>query len=291
VAAIVESSDCVPRSAPLSAYLRYETSDPRAAEDDSARLLSPHRLTVCAEGTPFSAVGRCADVGGVSLCYLSYGAEVTMDRPSQEDYVAILAPLQGTALVRHAGEEFSAHSSTIAAISPGASLHTRWSHDCRVLLLRADANALDRIVHQLAPIAPHEEVRLHASRVTGPAAAAIYGVMQLLTQVFDSYGPNDEVPGLVARQLREQALNTVVLSIPNTTAMRSSQLSPLLVAAVSAPWSTCSRPRPRQPIRSAISPALWASAFAPSSSRSGMTSRPRLARICSTCGSPRRTRS
>jgi len=203
----------------LSGFARYETSDPGEVQTASTQLLSPHRLTVY-EDHKLSAFGRCADLGDISLCYLAYGAEVSMDRPSQDDYVAVLVPLRGSADVSHAGDSFVIRSGeAVAVVSPGASLHTRWSSDCRMLLLRVGRKALERAAAQLAPGLEDHPVSFAGPRVTGRKAAAVAGTTHLVAEVLDQHGTSGPMPRPVARALADHVLGTLLLAVPNSATL------------------------------------------------------------------------
>src|SRR5262249_23080916 len=88
----------------LQAYERYRTCNPEAAEAQAATLLSPHRLSVHQDHARFRASGRFADADGVTVSYMSYGSEVTIDRDAQERYLAVLAPITGHLEVLHQGQ-------------------------------------------------------------------------------------------------------------------------------------------------------------------------------------------
>lgn len=196
---------------------RYRTVDPQAAEDVITGFLSPHRLTVHGDDQRFAAVGSVAEAGAIALCLMSYGEEVVVDRPAQDDpYVAILVPMSGQLLVRLKDEEFVARPyQTMAAISPGEGFHLRWSKDCRVLTLRADSAALQSAVLALSPQAQDKPVRLNSAKVDGPQRYAILGIAQTLTHVFSNYRHCSELPRPLARLLSEQALSTVLMTLGN----------------------------------------------------------------------------
>jgi hypothetical protein len=73
-------------------FERYRTSDPDQAETQAARLLSPHRLRVRPSESAFDAKCSVASFGTTSLYLARYGAEVTIDRPSQSRYMTVMIP-------------------------------------------------------------------------------------------------------------------------------------------------------------------------------------------------------
>ncbi len=199
----------------VPAYERYRTTDPGVAEAVISGFLSPHRLVLHGDGHQFAAIGRVAAAGAVSLCSMSYGQEVSVDRPAQDDcYFAVLVPISGRLTVRLKGEEFIANPQrTIAALSPGQRFHLEWSADCHVLTLRVDVVALQQALLALSPRASRQPFRLHSALVAGAQCYPIWGIAQTLAHVFNNYPCRSDLPGHLTRQLSEQTVSTLLLSL------------------------------------------------------------------------------
>ncbi|MGE0214794.1 AraC family transcriptional regulator [Mycolicibacterium sp.] len=199
----------------LCGYERYRTVDPDRAEKAIAGFLSPHRLTVHDEGGHFAAMGRVAEAGPVSLCLMSYGQEVAVDRPAQDDpYVAVLIPLRGQLLVRVDGTEFVATPRDhLAAVAQGDRVHLRWSKDSCVLTLRADRTALQTALLGLSPRAETAALKVDSAKLAGAQRQALIGAAATLMQAFDTCRPDQGLPRRLARRLSEHALSTMLLTI------------------------------------------------------------------------------
>jgi len=204
----------VPDGTLLRGFERYQTADPEVAEGTIASFLSPHRLTIHGETRRFAATGRVAEVGALSLCLMSYGEEVIVDRPVQDDrYVAVLIPVQGRLLVRLRGMEFVATpSESIAVLSQRERVNLRWSKDCRIMTVRADAAALQAALAELSPRLSGSSLKLESAQIVGLRRQAVLGVAANLVQACSSCG-SDGLPRFLIRRLSEQALTTLLLTL------------------------------------------------------------------------------
>ncbi|KMO83801.1 AraC family transcriptional regulator [Mycolicibacterium chlorophenolicum] len=196
-------------------YERYRTADPIAAQVAATNFLSAHRLTVRGEPRRFAAVGSIAEAGPVSMCVMSYGEEVAVDRPIQDDpYVAVLIPICGRFLVRLKNTEFvMTPQDSIAAICPRDRLHLRWGKGSRVLALRADTTALQAALKDLSPHAGDSPLQLDSACLAGSQRKALIGIAATLTHVFNSYRPDQRIPRPIIRRLSDHALSTMLLTI------------------------------------------------------------------------------
>lgn len=196
-------------------YERYRTTDPGIAEEVISSFLSPHRLSIRGHGQRFAAVGSVAEAGAVSLCLMSYGEEVRIDRPAQDDqYFAILVPMAGRVLVRLKGREFIASPyESLVALPPGERVSLGWSEDCRVLTLRADSSALQRALVGLSSRAEDRPLKLDSARVVGSERYAILGAAATLMHAFANYPSCSDLPRFLVRRLNDHALSTMLLTL------------------------------------------------------------------------------
>src|SRR5262249_4687352 len=117
--------------------------------------------------------------------------------------------------VRHQKQEFIARPHQAqAAVSGGDSLHMDLSADCAVLLMRAEIAALTEALRTLAPEA-EGPLRFESAVADPRSCQAISGTMAMLSSVLDNFGSVDAIPAHLCRQLREHALNTVLLNVPH----------------------------------------------------------------------------
>ncbi|MEN4476897.1 AraC family transcriptional regulator [Mycolicibacterium cosmeticum] len=204
-----------PTGSLLRGYERYRTADPERAEKVIASFLSPHRLTVHAGDGRFAAVGNVAEAGAISLCLMSYGQEVAVDRPAQDDpYLAVLIPIRGRLLVRVKNTDFVATPRDCAAtLSQGDGVRLLWSADSWVLTLRADATALRAALLGLSPRADRAALKFDSAKLVGAQRQALLGVAATLMHAFNSCRTDGGLPRLLARRLSEHALSTMLVTI------------------------------------------------------------------------------
>jgi hypothetical protein len=101
----------------------------------------------------FSASFQAVQVGGVTVGIVSYGAEITIDRPGYDGSVAALVPVSGALSVEHRGREYVAtpdHSMVVFSPGHGA-MHLRWGPRTVVMALRADTDELMRALAVQVP--------------------------------------------------------------------------------------------------------------------------------------------
>jgi AraC-like DNA-binding protein len=200
----------------LRAYERYLTRSPEAAEAEAAALLSPHRLSVQRDRASFRALGRFADAGGVTVCHMSYGSEVTIDRAGQERYLAVLVPAAGHIEVLHQGQRHVVSAGrAVAVLTPGEPVHMSWGAGSEVFTLRADTRAMQEALKALAPHADDRPLRFRAPVLDFRSGIAVYGAARLLADVFSQYPSAKEIPRRIIQMLADQALNAVLLGLEN----------------------------------------------------------------------------
>ena len=192
----------------LRGYERYRTVNPDQAEEAISNFLSPHRLTVHGGGGRFAAVGNVAEAGAISLCQMSYGQEVTVDRPAQDDpYVAVLIPICGRLLVRLKNTEFVATPyDCVAALSQRESVRLLWSKDSRVLTLRADTTALQTALLGLSPRADSSALRLDSVKLVGSQRQALLGIAATAQPPYDVATLTNRLRGLEPVDLKAAML-------------------------------------------------------------------------------------
>jgi AraC-like DNA-binding protein len=204
------------RSDILQAYERYRTRSPKAAEAEAATLLSPHRLSVDRDRASFSALGRFAGTGDVTVCQMSYGSEVTIDRVAQERYLAIVAPTAGHLEVRHRGQQYVISAGrSLAVLTPGEPVHMSWASGCEIFGLRADAQAMRAALKALAPHADDRPLRFRDPALDFRSGIAVYGAARLLADVFSQYPSAEQISHRIIQMLADQVLNAVLLGLEN----------------------------------------------------------------------------
>lgn len=195
----------------------FRTRDPLEAQEEAVPVTAPHKLKLRGREDDFDASVRCAAVGDAYLCVLQYGAEIVINRPGYDYCVSVLVPLSGHLAIEQRGREYIAlpHQSMVV-LSPGhGAVHMRWSPGTTVMALKADTAGLVQALRWIAPRADDRPFTATSPQLAGPALRPIFGVAQLFTDVFSAHGRDQRIPPPLARQLREQTLSTLWLSVPN----------------------------------------------------------------------------
>lgn len=204
---------------PALAATAFRTNDPATAQRETERLLSPHRLSLHGSTAGFDARVNRAVLLDVTMLAIGYGTSVTIERPTETDYVVVLLPLAGHLHVRHQRQEFVVSPRrTAAVLSPGAGMTLSFSPECALLSLRVDASAFAKTARRLAPhLDVGATVRFEPLVHNGAYAVdALYGVARLLQSVVENPLTRERIPAFVAEQLREQVLATVLTVQPHS---------------------------------------------------------------------------
>lgn len=202
----------------LSGFEVYQTSDPSVAETAASKLTTaPHRLDVVGGPSAFEAFARLAPNGGTALGVFHFGAEVKLDRPPSDKYVSVLLPVAGQLVLERQDRQFAADSrGAMLVLSPGhGSIHLHLSAGMAVVALRVDAAELLEGLRWVAPHADADRFVATSSLLPAQSSFPIKGVTRLFADVFSTYGPDRQVPAVLAKQLREQVISTLWLSVPN----------------------------------------------------------------------------
>jgi AraC-like DNA-binding protein len=155
-------------------------------------------------------------VHSASLLYLTYGADVVVDRnrPPQRDYLAVLFPVRGQLRVRHSGREFDLRAGETAGVTCSRdAMHAQFGPRASVLTLRVDGPAVQHALGNLLLEPPPADLRFQPGPVAGPARTSLAGTAELLAASHDGKDPGSPLPPVVARRLEEQILLTVLLSV------------------------------------------------------------------------------
>ena len=203
----------------LAGYRQFRTTDRAVAEAETAKLIAPHRLGLSSPTHRIDAALSWASLGSVAVFSIEYRASVSIDGPPLPDYMAVAMPVAGDAHVRHLGQEFVARPAGRQAVSWGDSVHMEFNAECTVLALLAEIPALTETLRSLAPDAM-EPLRFESAVVNPRSREAVSGTMQMIVSVLDGYGSVEAVPAQLRRQLREHALNTILLTVPHNHSAR-----------------------------------------------------------------------
>lgn len=120
----------------------------------------------------------------VSINYLHYGADVSIDPGMLEDFYLLQVPLSGGAVVRHRGREVLASRQTATLLNPDRETQMLWHGDCRKLLLQIDKSFLNQVIEDLLGHLPPGPVRFDPEvNMQTPSGQFIRNVLTRVVQL------------------------------------------------------------------------------------------------------------
>ncbi|MET9265318.1 AraC family transcriptional regulator [Amycolatopsis sp. NPDC004079] len=164
-----------------------------------SQLLTPHRLTPLAPGTPEMRTDLAkASLGPVSLVYCrNRGAELGVQLTEQVDYYDINLALHGRNQVVFGRDEVVVDQARAAVISPRMKVDMRLSDDYRQLHVRVERQALTEHLEAMLGCPASAVLRFRPDMdLTGPAAGSWWRTVRSLLRELDHPGSLAELsPG------------------------------------------------------------------------------------------------
>lgn len=133
----------------LTDYPLLRTNDLDEARHRVTEKFCDHRLDKSARFDELEV--RHNHVAGrhISINYLHYGADVTIDPGMLENFYLLQVPLSGAAFIRHRNKEIVASTETATLLNPDRETQMQWRGDCRKLLLQIDKTFLAQVAEDL----------------------------------------------------------------------------------------------------------------------------------------------
>jgi AraC-like DNA-binding protein len=129
----------------------FYTEDPAEASDLLGKALAPNSLMVGSVGaTDFAASMNGVRFRDLSLLYLDLHVAATLDISRCGEYYAVHMPMNGRAVGVCGGREFEANTIRALVTNPGDPLLIRFDHDSPQLIVRIEAEALERYLTRLS---------------------------------------------------------------------------------------------------------------------------------------------
>lgn len=133
---------------PLSRCQTFGSRRLEEAQAWIARFFCEHKLRVNDALADFDARHHHATLGPLSLNYLQYGSDITVDT-YLSGFFLLEAPIRGRSVVRAGGESAEGTADRGCIISPERSVNISWSRDCAKLMLRIDQSAMESLLARL----------------------------------------------------------------------------------------------------------------------------------------------
>lgn len=179
-------------------------------------IMSSHTVTPARPGG-FSAQISGTHTPGLSLLHMDYGMALRLTAEPLPDYVAVCLPVTGSMTARHQGRLLDARAGRSAVVgTPASELVMDWDEALTLLVLRIDLGALRSLAAQLITDRPDEpDLRFDPAMDAPEITAAALGQARLMQHLVGDADP-EAVNPLVAAQLREQLMCTLLLGQPNS---------------------------------------------------------------------------
>ena len=192
------------------------TSDLDALVARVSAIMSSHTVAPARPGG-FAAQISGVHTPGLSLLHMNYGMALRLTADPVVDYVAVCLPLTGSMTATHQGRRLDACAGRSALVaSPASELVMDWDEALRLLVLRIDLGALRSLAARLVTDQPEEpDLRFDPAMEAPHITAAMLGQARLMQHLLVNAGPGAANP-LVAAQLREQVMCTLLLGQPNS---------------------------------------------------------------------------
>jgi len=134
---------------PLSRFALFRSHDLDQAREEVAKIFCPHRLLPAGASARLDACHHSVDLGGFSLNYVQYGADVLIEPGLLESFFLLQIPLHGQARIRAGRDEVDASTSRATLLSPSVNVRMRWSESCGKLLVQLPRAEVERTLQAL----------------------------------------------------------------------------------------------------------------------------------------------
>jgi len=135
---------------PLSAHRLFHTREIEHARHVVSQKFCAHKLTPGATHRHFDTCHNHAAGLSLSLNYLHYGCDISIDPGELGEFYLIQIPISGTALVKNGAREVEATAASPTVLNPTHATRMTWHRGCRKLLLQIDRDALHRSAEAFA---------------------------------------------------------------------------------------------------------------------------------------------
>jgi len=136
-------------SLPLSRFAVFRTSDLDKARDEVAKIYCPHRLVTTGTGGTLDARHHTIDLGGYSLNYVQYGAEVRIVPGQLQSFFLLQLPLTGLARISCGRQSVESSPRRATLLSPSLDVSMDWSDGCGKLMAQIPRQAVERTLQAM----------------------------------------------------------------------------------------------------------------------------------------------
>lgn len=158
---------------PLGDFNCFETSDVDEAREIVARNFCSHRLERMSGNDRFDACQNRVAGKRLSLNYIRYGADVTIDPGELSDFYLIQIPIAGAADVQNGTRSVWSTSAMGVVLNPDRHTTMRWHAGCEQVLVQIERSYVAEIATRMTG-AELNAIRFHPGLDMNRAPAAVW---------------------------------------------------------------------------------------------------------------------
>ncbi len=133
---------------PLEKYSLFQTSDADEAREIVSKVYCDHTLKPSHSG-PLDACHNRAHLSSVSINYMQYGSDVSVEPGFLDRFFLFQLPVDGAAQIVTGNEDFITTVGMSSAINPTDYTKMLWNKDCKKLMVQVRAEAMEMRLSRL----------------------------------------------------------------------------------------------------------------------------------------------
>lgn len=201
---------------PLSRWSVLRTEDPERACAHLCSLFRPHRIELDRRRPAIRFRHNRAELGGVSVNSLRYGAAVTVNAPNAADSYLIKLTLRGWSRVAQGRAAFDTRAGDVCVLNPTRPLLDRMSPDFEMLIVQIDGTRLRAALSALLGASLRAPLEfLPAAWPSSGAVASFAHMVATVCADLERARPALTRPA-VSAPLQQTLMNLVLSEIPHS---------------------------------------------------------------------------
>ncbi|MGE4124407.1 MAG: AraC family transcriptional regulator [Pusillimonas sp.] len=129
----------------LASYRLFHSSDLEETRNTVGRIFKPHELGVRGQRQKLDAEMDHLSLGSASINRLRYGANVTIEPESLDDFLLVQMPLAGRAEISCGPETIISTPTMASVLTPSLPVHMQWQGICDQLMVKLERRALEAV--------------------------------------------------------------------------------------------------------------------------------------------------
>lgn len=127
----------------LASHRLFHSSDLDETRDTVGRIFKPHELGVKGRRQRLDAEMDHLALGNASINRLRYGANVTIEPESLDDFLLVQMPLTGRAEISCGAEKIISTPNVASVLTPSQPVHMQWQGVCDQLIVKLERRTLE----------------------------------------------------------------------------------------------------------------------------------------------------